>query len=1099
MIRVLGIPSRWLGRSPQHVVSSICLVRTVHLGLGDPLTDMLQRTWRPRVSGRYLSRQPCTPRPSSSSTKTARTNGVPHSGNASSIQHHDPDSTLFVPFLKQPVSSTVRRSPGGAIDRDSEGVAEDAREAYEATELDLEDIADSGEYQSYNATRRPSQSKHHDHQHIDMNLFSARENPKKVDLSYTNVLRWEENVGKTRTIRASTSFRSDSRTRSILVAYMRDVQPLLDRHETLYQQALLSQALQPIFHSVALEKLSEARFDVCDVACWSWILSVSSVEVAISRYAALHKDFRERGQGRRISKLVLLQILRAGSISPQGLQQLCDTLRAELLICEQNKIYRGYSWVTRVCIVVRLLRHARQVSPEQFPDIVFVVGHLFSNHYKVQERDVGDPESRRLTHVYNRFLTLLSLPPRRNAFNSYLLQQNAQLALVRMMLSFHPSLPVTREGFRALIKVQLLHKKTPEERAWAGAKSLSWPPWREDKLGIEEDLEYPGQESRTIKLLRRMSEAGYAHSSWEQSASVLAGWDTDKSPTVQTRAVLRRPRLPWLLSPRRDNPKDEEQPDHDLWHARIQATRTRLEAWAAFCAYLKGSKPGGRYFRPYYAMLGKLMTRTIPTDSRVAQRHFPGDLLETFEEPQNSNQMVYVERKIPTADEFYEEMLGEGIKPAGGMLCDLLDHAASLEAGFRYIQDATLNEVTSDMLLHAEKYPRQALTQMLHNLRPQLWAAFMRLLCRFALSGQPVVRLPGSAIGTTEYKLHRTKSGHLKFCYPITYAEELLRVADTPDIVVWNGYLQGINDLITSTNMSVQAGTLLQTDGFDIKLNVLRHFRRMFTFGSMQNSTIRPNIDTFRLGANLVELTLRSETYSRKLLSVVRLSKMLFAYAICGHDFTQLNSKRPLFVPEVRDLRQLVRGLISAHDVPDLMSMLRWLNDNMEMFKNGSETQPCASGPDESDSSKGYLSSVHELLCAIRLFLEGSEGAPPQDADALWFTTPLRVTQDQIDTARQLCKPLGWPSDAEVNAFLEQPDNQQWVARVAKAADLTQTDEYAPFIEAKSSWDPDKDIQYSRVGGKAGDNQERPTKRIHAAKDANVKSGLLDESPTTAT
>ena len=1074
MIRVGALSVRRLGRSPQHVLSRTCEVSTVHLGLGDSLTDMPQLAQWPCISGGPLGLQPCTSRPSSSSTKKSRTNYLPHVDDPLSIRLEGSDDGLFLPFLKQPVSSVVRQNSEGAIDRESDEIAEDLREAYEVTEVDLEDIADHDDYQDHNATRRQPRSK----QHTDINLFGVRENPRKIDLSYTNVLRWEGNLlDKTPTTPASTFFRSDSRTRSVLVSYMRDVQPLLDQDETPHQQALLSKAIQKTFDNTAVERLAEASFDARDVACWSWILSASSIDVAINRYAALHKDFRESGEGRRISKLVILQLLRAGSVSPLGLRQLCDTLRAELLT------YRGFSWVTRVCLVVRLLRHARRVSPEQIPDIVFIIGHIFSKHYK--GRDVGEHELRRLTHVFNRFLTLLSLAPRRNAFNSYLLQQNAQLALIRMMLSFQPSLPVTREGFRALIKVQLLHKKTPEERAWAGAKSLSWPPWREDKLGIEEDLEYPGQESRTSKLLRRMSEAGYSHSSWEQSASVLAGWDTDKSPTIQTRAVLRRPPFPWLLSPPKKKKEDEGQPEHDLWYARIQATRTRLEAWAAFCAYLKSSKAGSRQRKLYYAMLGKLMTRTVLTDSEEARKHFPGDLLETFEEPPDSNQMVYVERKIPTADEFYEEMLREGIKPAGGMLCDLLDYADSLEAGFRYIQDSALSEVISDMLLHAEKYPRQSLAQMLHNLRPQLWASFMRLLCRFALSEHPVVRLPASAIGPTEYKLQRWESGQLKFCYPITYAEELLRLADKPDTIVWNGFLRGVHDLIAITNMSAKAGNFSQ---FEIKLRVLRVFTRMFTFSSMQNSTIQPDIDTFRVAANIVELTLRPETYSGKILSVVRSLKIVFAHAICGYDFTQLNSKPPLLVPEVRDLKSLVQAIISANDVPDLISVLKWLNDNMEIFQGGPKTHPLITpAPDEGLPSIEYLSGVHDLLCMIRLFLEGSEGAPPQDPDALWFTTPLLTTREQIDTARQLCEPLGWPSDADVNAFLEKPANQLWVTRVVKAADLVRTYDFT--LENAGGKPPghhDKVIKFSQIGEKGHHNKGNLIKRMRVGKSTKV-------------
>lgn len=983
---------------------------------------------------------------------------VPESGTK-----FDNDATTSRP------SFGVRPSPRTVIPENFSELGEDMMneaEAYEASELDC----DNQEPSSLEAQRDILKQKYQD----GLKRFLPEQlSPNKPDLSYTDVLAWESwestETKETRLRRkdATLTFNSDSKLRRIMLAYLHEIEPILgassyttrpENHST-----FLEEALSNVFCPSTLSILARRGYDVSDVACWAWIFTAPAVDLSISRYIILMDEFRSYSPPRQIPRFVVLQLLRSASIGQFPLKRLVETLLRQLQCCHEQQSYGEWrGWVTRVCLIVRLLRHARRTDPGLLHEIASIVRHLFSDIYSVSERaheHLGLDGLDRLSHVYNRFLSLISLPSPREPFKWSLNQQNAQLALVRLMAGFQPQLPVTREGFRALIKVQLAHKKTAEERSWAEAKSLSWPPWRRDKLGIEEDLEYPGKESRAMKLLRRMTEAGYAHGPWEKAASVLSGWDTDKSPTIQTRSILGRAKI--KLFPGSEESKTEDTTSSEVWTARIRSTRSKLEAWAAFSAYVKSTPLAQRQYLPYYAMLEELMAKTVEPQSVPGSTYLPGDVKETFTDPINPNQRVYVETQVPTSSDFYLLMLNDGFKPAGSLLCDLLDSATNLESGFRYIVQSKVNVVLRDVLLHAENYPHNVLKQKLRRLRPDFLAAFYCLLCRYGFESQTQLSAPGSHTGEAG---NYTPAFNRPGIRPLQYARQLLQISDLKNITTWNGFLKGSAMCVANVHTLIVDGDLTVSAMLDIKMDVWRNVEEIFTSSNLQWLGLNPDLYTFRHMAWLVQSLVGEAYFYISSAQLVEFTKSIFVNAAYGKNNATWpefgDAIPPLSVPQSRDIRNMVRLMIAAHDVKGLLEMIKWLNRYASTFKGTNSDFSDGFGNDHGDPAEIEISHFRGSLCAIRLFLEGSKGLYTDGSssmnDELWFDTPLQAYESDIVYARTSCKQLRWPTDQEVQAFLAQ--NTKWVFKAAQAADFTSRKEEL-FRGRNNNFDQSADLQ----------------------------------------
>ncbi|KAJ4384612.1 hypothetical protein N0V86_000212 [Didymella sp. IMI 355093] len=315
-------------------------------------------------------------------------------------------------------------------------------------------------------------------------------------------------------------------------------------------------------------------------------------------------------------------------------------------------------------------------------------------------------------------------------------QEAAQFRTLQFMAGHEPSIAVTRTGFRAIARIQLTHAKTEQERDWAELKGPSWPPWKESRTAMDEDKGYSYGASRASKILHRMFEAGYAARSWEEVAEVYAGWDTDLSPTIQTRTLL-----PFGFRGNRA---------HRLWAARIRTTRTRREAWAAFLAH--EASDTGTHRDIYLAMFEKLYYMEVlrKEDGELHQNMhldgsqeaperpedqaatlLPGDMKEVLSEPTSPLHNVYLSEAVPTYEQLYDRMVSKDLRPTGRLLAFLLETYPDFATLFKLLERSKGDFNGGVGCLLAGPHDE---TSTVHNVPDYFLAAFFRFLCRF---GQP--------------------------------------------------------------------------------------------------------------------------------------------------------------------------------------------------------------------------------------------------------------------------------------------------------------------------------------------------------------------------
>ncbi|KAL8761160.1 MAG: hypothetical protein Q9184_002689 [Pyrenodesmia sp. 2 TL-2023] len=519
-----------------------------------------------------------------------------------------------------------------------------------------------------------------------------------------------------------------------------------------------------------LRKLATRSIGVQDLAAWHWILLARTAEDAALRFETLLKPSeRYAGDFSPVPMFVFLRLLHRTDISWGALKLLIDQAWQILGSLDQHQVDTHpqtmlQSTSTRkplesmgldalVILVVRLLRHARRVWPASCVRIT----QLWIAHAKpgrvvrmVEQDEVREKDAVRLSFCYNRILSLLSLPPNQSPYQSLHHRQRAQFMAIRQMSTFNPPLIINREGYRGVVRVQLAHRKIHQERRWARLKAKTWPPWKEDKLGIDAFVGLEQGISRASDSLRQMAEAGYGLSDWDKAAGILAGWDTDHSPTIQKRsAVVPDSRSP--LSSDEQRRKSKVTDTDGLWVSRIKATRTLQEAWICFLA----CKDQRRGVSPeiYHAIFEKIVY-----DKKRHQPHirgnvsFPmqiedelplaGDGREVEESSSSHNQAILTREPIPTFDEMLNQIINDNLQPDGRFLTFLLSHARTYDEGIQILHASRLSESVKEVLIPWKEEPVSDVSALLGKLPPWLFAAHVDFLCRFAydrtgVSSQP--------------------------------------------------------------------------------------------------------------------------------------------------------------------------------------------------------------------------------------------------------------------------------------------------------------------------------------------------------------------------
>ena len=554
--------------------------------------------------------------------------------------------------------------------------------------------------------------------------------------------------------------------KEVLIQYLRHVDPIVQHQARSKNPNLpnkyLDDALLNLFSKGNNRCLHRRGWDVTDLMNWTWILTAETTERAATRLLAVaHLGFTKAGGGRSIPQFIFTFLLRRDPsaaalrsllIYAWKLLEKSESLRKPLPPLEKlsGETPRGEGLTSTpmvknpeddplgmketvfIIIILRLLRSALKVFPAACESIVALINrYLDGLNFRKGASQRTTPtleDTAQLTHAYNTLLKMVSLPAVIGPFQSAFHQQRAQFSLLRRMNQFQPSLIVDRKGYRAVVSMQLRHKKILKEREWAQMKAKSWPPWKEDKLGIDADIGVEHGISRAMEALRRSWEAGYAPDNWDAIASVLSGWDTDGSPTIQTRATLL--------------PHERRTKDSQIWASRIRSTRTLDEAWSCFLTYKDQTSEDVWSSRVYHQMFEKIVqdakrpatenANPNSTDHPDDQSPLPGDGLEVWAAPESPREAIYVRRPPPTIEEFAEMMAKDQIRPARKFLSTMLSNAPNLESGLRYLEASTMTNAQVSVLCDDKPPATPEAQAALESIPPYMFSAFIELLTRFS-------------------------------------------------------------------------------------------------------------------------------------------------------------------------------------------------------------------------------------------------------------------------------------------------------------------------------------------------------------------------------
>ena len=523
-------------------------------------------------------------------------------------------------------------------------------------------------------------------------------------------------------------------------------------------------ALQNVFSEENIAFMNNKGYLPEDLVSWAWIATADSTDRAVRRLIALSADLRfGSNQSRMMPTFVFLLVLRRSDWSARALRMMIthgwDRLEGYVVAQGQQLdaaqdfsktrvqslrprgiAQRFMSKNNTVIMVIRLLRLARNVWPEACVSIATMLTKHERNSW---DTSLSRSKIAELSYLYNTILSLLALPSSRYPFLSISAQQQAQFVVIRRMNEFQPHLVIDREGYRAVIRVQLVHKKTLQERDWASLKAKSWPPWRQDKLGLDAEKGLQYGQSRASQAINHSEEAGYALQEWESSAEILAGWDTDNTPTIQRRIMHPRP----IMS---RGEKDEEVTLRQTtklleWVARIQATRTIDEAWSCFLAFKDSANRDGipsKSPKVYDALTEKIVfdqkRRLKATKQGQLQKiglqpeeitRLPGDGREVFEPP-GPQEAINLRSSAPKIDRFVDMMLQDRVLPSARGLTFLLFYARSFKIGIYYLLHSHIPIALLRNLLIGD--PTSTACPIHHDIMPNhLFGAFIHHLSRW--------------------------------------------------------------------------------------------------------------------------------------------------------------------------------------------------------------------------------------------------------------------------------------------------------------------------------------------------------------------------------
>ena len=897
---------------------------------------------------------------------------------------------------------------------------------------------------------------------------------------------------------------SEISLQSILANYIRSrpstrLQRSIDDHKDVVDDAVVR-----AFDDKSLALLKERGYDIEDVVSWAWILIARSSEQAALRLLAISNDtsslarsgtptfvflFLLRRPTIRASALRLLIIhawdrienrhnsswaitfVKDGSMS-SNMTSMADSAipMRENSSSANTANYPVMSEITIAVMLVRLCRHVRQQWPAGYMSLAGILtryigfGSRSEQHNPLVSMDVKAID--RLAFVYNKMLTLLSLPSSHHPYLSISRQERAQFNVIRRMNDFEPALSINREGYRAVARVQLGHSKTMIERRWAQLKSKSWPPWKEEKLGTDADMVVDMGKSRAAEALSRLKESGYAYDEWEDTAMILAGWDTDRSPTIQTRNFgppAPRPRL--ALS---KGSEASQSTATMIWEARVRATRTVDEAWACFLSYKNEDLPLAP--NVYLAMLEKLVfdEKHQGTTGMPNQPVLPGDGLETAPAPTDPRDRIYVRTPPPNARSFYNSAIADGIIASGRLLSFLLNYAETFDQGVQYLRASVLSPIVVRMLTGQDR----AEYRVLRSLPQHIFSSLIGLLARSSIQSGSSDRIGDQNLPSNPL-LHAIR---LIFIVKparhdawnsllVALAHKNANIGDgysnrysTPEITSWHSLMWLVDEMKkTDLNIDFKGFHTLCTKYEKVARQALANLDRLKNNAKHDTTDAPKETQRWHRRKNEADDILDSGLARLK-----QIFKTLVATDLKGwsqefqgpeSDLLLRDEKkasydpsmllpRLLEVPAPAHLHAFIRALGSAQDVKGICELLRWMeyvapelkaaaeetNGGPRMFRRALVAARVmmerAVGGESGDEEQGALAEGSGMVenGLGRGTLQDEDGDEDEEGEVVGRT---EVEQEAFEIVERVEGWGGWPTDEEVEEYL-----RKWGTRI---------------------------------------------------------------------
>ncbi|KAK0649394.1 hypothetical protein B0T16DRAFT_130224 [Cercophora newfieldiana] len=443
-----------------------------------------------------------------------------------------------------------------------------------------------------------------------------------------------------------------------------------------------------------------------DINHWAWILSAETADLAIQRCIS----------DPRLKPPFVLCLLVGGERTIKDPEGFCSFLRYirkhYIAVPREPDGLSGFDLTWNH--FRRLLGHIVDQCLSSWPALLPSVARLAASFIEglPQQMMSSSALHRHATQfrAFNTCLQLLGSPadvyPLKGMINNWQAQKILLDMASRLQLS------ITREGYRSVRRVLVALPKSTAERDITERAAVTWPPFRQDFDGRDEQRRPEDSLSFAAKVGVLKREAGYPDDHFDRTVDTLAGSVMGRAPTIQSR---------FLVPPPWQGKRASQNIDME-WAAKVKTTRNAREAWQMFSSTpLPGVKPSAEV---YAAMFEKLFAVKEPLWSRI----LPGEANSTFPVYDRNLSALEIARITPpTPEELYRMMIFSGVKPTGELLIVLLRHASSKEVALQYLADSPYRDHVQ--LLQGTTFKSPDCVDLLPALPVRVFYAWIFMLC----------------------------------------------------------------------------------------------------------------------------------------------------------------------------------------------------------------------------------------------------------------------------------------------------------------------------------------------------------------------------------